>query len=181
MNTIASEQCLSSGRRQQTSLRFTNNEQETQTKQFCSLCIVELYWIRACHKFLCFPVSIYFSFMIIYINKVSFTFKVFHLPSWIRTAPCLAGTRPVQRLLVTAVGMGTRAPCRSSCKLSLVWHKGGLGTDIFTRSGTDIKLVMWDGCIRSVWCTATFNIYADMMKLMLVRWLAVHSALVAEI
>ena len=136
---------------------------------------ISAFWFYLCY-FVCYVRLV--SIMSIY-HKENNLSKI--ISTWIRTAPCLAWTRPEQRLLVTAVGMGTRAPCRSSCKLSLVWHKGGLGTDIFTRSGTDIKLVMWDGCSRSVWCTATFNIHADMMKLMLVRWLAVHSALVAEI
>ena len=57
------------------------------------------------------------------------------LNAWIRRAE----SRPEQRLLVTALWKGTKAPCRSSCKLSLDWHKGGLGTYIFNRSGNRHK------------------------------------------
>ena len=66
-------------------------------------------------------------------------FNIYDIYTWIWTAPWLAGTRPEQRLWVTAVWKGKRAPCRSNCKLSLDWHKGGLGTYIFNRSGNRHK------------------------------------------
>ena len=90
-----------------------------------------------------------------------FNIYIYNIYTWIWTAPWLAGTRPEQRLLVTAVWKGKRAPCRSNCKLSLDWHKGGLGTYIFNRSGNRHKSGEV-GCLQyecTVYCSIQHSRY----------------------